>query len=569
MSTDARAKELIDLGEKLFTKKDQLNCMHQAVAENFYVERADFTSPFNLGDDFAAHLMDSHPAMLRRELGNSISAMLRPRDRPWFRMSTMDDDMDEDEVNAAFLEYATKKMKKSIYDPRTKFIRATKEADHDFVTFGQAVISVEESPTRDHLFYRGFHLRDCAWLENNINEVDHLHRKDKMTARKMGMSFKEAKLDRTVKEAMKKNPGQEFNIRCIVMPSDEYDYSKSDGKRGGKKLPFVCVYVDADNCKVIKEGGLADFNYVVPRWHTISGWQYAFSPCTVIALPDARMAQMMARIILESGEKAVDPAYAADAESVREMNIQSGAITWVDLQADRKISDVIQPIMSGDSNMQVAFAMRQDMREMLTKAWFVEKLTLPPVSGGEQMTAEEVRARQEEFIRNLLPLFEPIEIEYNTKLLDKSFNVLRNMGTFNGDEIPDDLRGADVSWQFESPIQVASRRAKTLQFQEVLGLIGAAAQLGGTSPIDLDKALKDAIRGTDAPIDWNKSDDAIAAEAAAAQEEIAGGKLMAEVAGAAEVASGVADAAQRVGQAMQPPQAQGGQKALPAPRKAA
>jgi hypothetical protein len=38
------------------------------------------------------------------------------------------------------------------------------------------------------------------------------------------------------------------------------------------------------------------------------------------------------------------------------------------------------------------------------------------------MTAREVSVRQQEFIRNLLPLFEPIEVEYNSKLLDKTYS---------------------------------------------------------------------------------------------------------------------------------------------------
>lgn len=570
MSSDARAKELIDLGDKLFNKKDPLNSLHQEIAENFYVERADFTTSHSLGADFGEHLMDSFPCILRRELGNSISAMLRPRDRPWFGMTTSDEDRDREPDNAGYLEYATAKVKKAIYDPRSKFIRATKEGDHDFVTFGQAVISVEESQNRDHLSFRGFHLRDCAWLENAAGDVDHLHRRDKFTARKMKQTFQEKNLDRTVKEACKKNPSQEFDIRCIVMPADEYDYSGPGSKtKGKKKLPFIRIYVDANNCKILKESSLADFNYCVPRWHTIPGWQYAFSPATTIALADARMAQMMARIILEAGEKAVDPPVVAVEEAIREVNLAAGAITWADMAFDGKLKEAVMPIQI-ENNMQVAFAMRQDMREMLTKAWFVEKLTLPPVSGSQQMTAEEVRIRQDEFIRNLLPLFEPMEIEYNSRLLDKSFNLMRNMGHFPVNEVPQDLQSADVAWQFDSPLQVASRRAAVTQFQETLGLIAAGAQAGITAiPVDLDVALKAAIHGVGAPAKWMKSDGAMEQEAAQAAEQAAAQSAMLEAQQAAEVAGQVADTSQRIGQAMLPPPQGAPLKALPAPKKKA
>jgi len=567
MAGDARAKELIDLGDGLFRKRDPLLTLWQEQAENFYVERADFTSPHTYGEDFADHLMDSFPSLLRRELGNSISAMLRPRDREWFGMTTLDEGRDRDAVNAEYMEYIVRKMKRAMYDPRAKFVRATKEGDHDYVTFGNCVIAVEEGPTRDHLFYRSFHLRDCAWLENQLGDVDHFHRNDKFTARKMRQVFGEKNLDRTVKEACKKSPGQEFPIRCIVLPTEEYDYTKSDVKRLGKKLPYVCIYIDVANSKILKESGRADFPYVVPRWHTIPGMQYAFSPCTTIALPDARMIQMMAQIILEAGEKAVDPPVVAVEEAVREVNLAAGAITWADIAFDGKLREAVQPIQI-ENNMQVAFAMRQDMRDLLTKAWFVDKLTIPPPSGSDQRTAQEAAILQQEFVRNLLPLFEPMEMEYNARLLDKSFSLMRAMGAFPDDETPDDLRGENVSWSFESPIQVAGRRALVNQFQETLGLIGAGMQAGiSAMPVHLDLALKDAIYGIGAPSRWMKSDEDAEAEAAEAAEAAQAQQALMEVASAAEVAGQVADTSQRVGQAMLPPGAQ--QKALPPPRRAA
>jgi hypothetical protein len=567
MAGDARAKELIDLGDGLFRKRDPLLTLWQEQAENFYVERADFTSPHTYGEDFADHLMDSFPTILRRELGNSISAMLRPRDREWFGMTTLDEGRDRNTVNAEYMEYVCRKMKRAMYDPRAKFVRATKEADHDYVTFGNTVIAVEEGPKRDHLFYRAFHLRDCVWLENQLGDVDHLHRNDKFTARKMMQVFGEKNLDRTVKEACKKNPGQEFPIRCLILPSEEYDYTKSDSKRRGKKLPYVCIYIDVANSKILKESGKPDFPYVVPRWHTVPGMQYAFSPCTTIALPDARMIQMMAQIILEAGEKSVDPPVVAVEEAVREVNLAAGAITWADLAFDGKLKEAVQPIAI-ENNMQVAFAMRQDMRDLLTRAWFVDKLTIPPPNGADQRTAQEAAILQQEFVRNLLPLFEPMEIEYNARVLDKTFALLMAMDAFPEDEVPDDLRRADVSWSFESPIQVASRRALVSQFQEALGLIGAGMQAGiGTVPVNLDMALKDAIYGIGAPSRWMKTEDDIEAEAAQAAEAAMAQQAMMEVSGAAQVAGQVADTSQRIGQAMLPPAQT--MKALPPPKRAA
>lgn len=540
--SDSRAKDILDLGDRLFAKKDTLNSLHQEIAEHFYVERATFTTDAYLGRDFAAHVMDSHPMQARRELGDSVSATLRPRDQQWFKSTTLDEDTDAEPENARGLEYVTKTMRSHMYDPRAKFVRATKEGDHDFITFGQAVISVEESYTRDHLYLRNFHLRDCAWLENPIGDVDHLHRREGMTARTMKKMFGEKVLHRSVKTACEKEPGREFKIRVVCMPADEYDYSKLSEKKGGKKLPFMLVYIDAENMKVLREAPAPDFLYVVPRWRTISGSQYAFSPCTVNALPDGRMSQNLARILLEAGEKMVDPPMLARSEAIREVNLQAGSLTWADLETDQKLSEAAQPFRL-EADMQVGFAMRADLRAMVDSAFFINKLRLP--QSGPDMTATQVRALIEEHIRNLLPVFEPMEHEYNMRLLDKVYNRLAMMQKFDAARLPDALSGAHVSWSFKNPLQEASSRILTQQYREVVEIEMQAMEMGDKrSQVHLPKARRDGIRGIGVPATWIKTEAEIAAEAQAEAQEA---QLMA----AAQQAAAAADVGQKIGDAAQ------------------
>ncbi|MGH6814303.1 MAG: portal protein, partial [Hyphomicrobiaceae bacterium] len=567
MSSDARAKELIDLGDRLFGDKTGFDSLCQEIALNLYPERADFTTTLTLGTDFGAHLMDSFPLLMRRELGNSISAMLRPRDRQWFRTTTLDPDLDSEEEVARYLDHITKTVNSRIYDPHAKFVRATKQADHDYVTFGQAVISVEEAPNRTHLFFRAHHVRDCAWLDNEIGEVDHLHRKDSMTARAMKRRFGERVLDSSILQACEKEPGKMFPLRVVVLPADEYDgyggaatAEAADRKgirdpgspsgRPGLRLPYAIVYIDAAHGKILREGGLIDFPYVVPRWHMISGSPYAFSPAAMTALPDARMAQDLARILIEAGEKMVDPPMIATEEAVREVNIQAGAVTWVDYAYDERLGEALRPLrIEGD--MRTGLAMRQDLRDLLNKAFFIDRLGLPNAPG--DMTAYETAKRVEEHIRNLLPLFEPIEIEYNVRLLDKAFALLRNMNMFDTDAMPERLSGAAVAWAFESPLQQAQSRLVVSQFGEVLSLVRMAAEAGVKAmPIYVGKALKDAIRGTGAPATWRKSEaeEAAETEQAEAQQALAGAAQ--EIAAGSAAVEQASNASLALRQAMAP-----------------
>lgn len=553
MAKDHRAMELIDLGDSLYSDKRPLDSLHQEIAWQFVPDLADFTTKLVLGQDFGVDRMDGYPEQVSRELSNSLSAMLRPQDRPWFKTTTLNEEIDADEANARYLDYVTGTIRQGLYDPRSKFIRATKQADRFYVNFGQAVLSVEEAPTRDHLYFKSYHLRDCAWLENDLGEIDHLHRKEKMTARAIVKKFSRSsdQVASQITDAYLKKPNQEFDIRVIVLPADEYDMKTPDSKRSGKKLPYVICYVDVANGKVIREMGLPEFIYVVPRWHLFAGTQYAFSPATMPALADARMAQMLSQILLESGEKAIDPPILAKQEIViGEPNIQAGGITWVDLEHDASLKEALD-ILKLDPDMKVGFEMRKDVREMLSKAFYIDKLTLP--EAGANMTAYEVGRRLEEHVRNLLPLFEPMQIEYNTRLLDKAYATLLNMNKFRTDgsngtpPLPDSLRAADVTWAFQSPIQQAQDQILVEYFKGSLELVSIGMQAGATAnPLNVDKALKDALRGTGAPAIWRKTQDEMDQEAEQLAQQRQMQQIAQTVSQGAQVAGQVGDAAQKL-----------------------
>ena len=237
----ARVKELIEQGERLFSSRIQILSLWQSIAENFYVERADFTTTRSIGQEFAAHLMTGVPAMCRRDLANQIGAMLRPRGQPWFHARTPIEQLNRDPASRQWLDWASDKMRLYMYDTRSGFIRATREGDHDFAAFGQAVISVELNRDNDGLLFRCWHLRDVAWSENYHFEVDLVHRKWKPTARQLAQLFPKTVSDK-INKVLEKDPYKEINCRHIIIPSNDYDLSNTK-----KKHPFVSIYIDADN----------------------------------------------------------------------------------------------------------------------------------------------------------------------------------------------------------------------------------------------------------------------------------------------------------------------------------
>lgn len=495
---DSMCKSLMAAGDHLFSKRAPLLSLWQEIGDHFYPERAQFTTDLSLGQDFASNLMTSYPLMARRDLGNSFSGMLRRGE--WFHMRAQREDR-EDQDAKEWLEWATATQRRAMYARPTQFIRAVNEGDHDFAAFGQCAISVEMNRTADDLLYRCWHLRDLAWCENHDGKIDTVHLKWKPTSKDLVKMFPKT-VSQKVRNNLEKEPYTEINCRRIVLPADDYE-----NRPGQKRTPYVSVYIDIENETVLEEVWIYNKVFVVPRWQTVSGSQYAYSPATIIALPDARLIQQMTLVLLEAGEKAVNPPMIAYKEAIKsDINTYAGGTTWVDFAYDERTGAPIQPLYNDKSGIPAGLNMREDIRAMIHEAFYLNKLTLPPQG---DMTAFEVSQRIQEYIRQALPIFGPMETEYNGDLCELTFDVLMRAGTFSGRELPDSLDSEEVQFRFESPLQAAIDSEKVNQFNQSANLLAAAVQMDPTvtAEFDVHAAFRSAIQGSGAPADWLNSEE--------------------------------------------------------------
>lgn len=510
------AKQVISEIQKMADRafvRDTLMSYFQEVAENFYPERADFTVMRYLGEEFADNLTTSVPLLVRRDLGDLMSSMLRPTDIKWFDPTTSRPDRltYDDKL---WLELAGRAQRNAMYDRAAKFMRATKECDHDYATFGQGVISAEVNPETNTLLYRCWHLRDVAWLENYERDTIPIFRKWNPTAyelKKFAKSRKGEVSDDVDKLASDPNTmDEDVCVYHAVLEADRYE--SIDGKKF--RTPYVSIYFEKESGHVIAEEQSWTKIYVIPRWQTVSGSQYAYSPATVAALPDARLLQDMTLTLLEAGEKAVDPPLIATQDVVRsDVDQAAGGITWVDSEYDERLGDALRPMTINSSGLPTGFNMSEMIKRGIESAFYLDKIGLPPMQG--RMTAFETAQRVKEYIQKIIPLFSPIEEDYNGALCEDTFELLLRNNAFGPrDSIPEGLRGADVRFSFRSPISESLDRQKAQSFQEAKAMLAEAIPLDQSAArmIEIRKALRDTLEGIGVPIEWMRSEEQLQAE---------------------------------------------------------
>ena len=552
---DQQGRDLLDMDSRMFSKKESIDSFHQEIAEYFYPERANFTGEITLGEEFATHLTDFTPVMVRRNLADQIGSLVRPSDREWFKKSVENKEVRRDVAAKDFLEFMTATTRSILYSRDSGFRRMAKEHENDFAAFGAGASLVSYSADRSNLLMKCHHLKDMAFGENQAGQVDHAHRKADMTARSMLALFKsEDKFPQSVKDALaRRDEKSTFKLRHIFVPLTTYDpYRKFP-----KWAKWADVYVTEDG-KILQEIPSETFDYVISRWQTVSGSVYPFSPATVVALPQARMLQRMMHTLIEAGEKRVDPPLIATEDAVTSaVSLQAGAITYLDAEYDERMGAALRPLDLG-KDVGLGEALINDSREMLAEAFFLNKLA-PLSSRDKNMTAYEASQLVGEFIRNALPLFDPIEDEWTDNLLEVCTSKIMRAGGYgpidaNGipEDLPDSLLGQDIKNQFSNALREARERQTINAFVESAQLIDAAASIdqGALAEVNTRTMFRDAFGAVPGgSADWLNGEQEAAQTRQQLNEQANAEAQVAEIAQGADVVEAIGQAAQSVGAA--------------------
>lgn len=553
-----RVQDLVRVGDSLFAKRYPILSLWQVQAENFHVMRADFTRARYLSEEFGSYLMTGRPARCHRDLKNAFSAMLRRGQ--WFHAKTDSELVNEDRESKIWLDRASKIMRLAMYDRRANFVRATKDADGDFCAFGNAVI------TRDivdyaHFLFECWHLRDVAWDQDYKHQINTVHFDWKPQARQLQGMSRSPDFDISPKIAQLKREESFRDVKCrkIIVPSDEYDLPP----QRTRNKPWVSVLVDCENEHVMQETPLRSFRVTIPRWETAGtmyGSQYGYSPPVVYGLPDGRMLQQMMLSMLEASEKATSPPLIAVGEAINGgVNLYASGITQTDADYDERTGDVLRPLNLQFEGIQFGAAQLERLEQALDDSFFLSKIRFPEIS--KDMTAYEASKLWDEFIRESLPLWEPVQQEYNAALCDGVFQDCLAMGKFGPfDEMPQALRGREVVWEFDTPITVAADRALKGAFDAMMQTLAEGAQVdpGVVMNADLDTATRDAIDGGGAPANWLRPIELVRQMKEQKQQEEQALAAAQAVTQGADTATRVANAAESAGNAARSLQAAGG-----------
>jgi len=406
------------------------------------------------GEKKGIELYDNTAMISCEVLVAALHGMLTNPNTLWFSLQTGHEGLDDQDHIASYLQRLTRNMHKVLNN--SNFQPEVYEYYLDLVSVGTATLIAEEDENNVVRFSTK-HVTNMYIQENNLGFIDDALRTFCWTASQLISEFMkdvkdpseadiEGKLGKAVAVSYKKNDNKKFDVIHAVYKDD---------LTSTQKMPFLSQYILKDTEKEIHEGRFRKFPYLISRWSKASEEQYGRSP-GMIALPEAKTLNVMAKTMLKGAQKIVDPpVQMPDDGFVRPLRTQPGGVNYYRAGSQ----DRVTPIFN-DSRIDFGFEAIRERQQRVREAFFVDKLNL---AENKRMTTTEVNQRIQEQLRFLGPLVGRQQVEFLRPLVDRVLDIMIRSdkdGTLIG-EVPEELAGLELDVTYSSPIAIAQRASES------------------------------------------------------------------------------------------------------------
>lgn len=478
---------MLDTALKARDGRDQWMNLWQELAEMFLPNRADFTNQERQqGEERSDNLWDNNPELSARGLWSALPTLLRPAGKQWFKAKPKNSRLLMVEPVRQWLYEVTQITYDALYDPRVNADKILSEVDADLVVFGTGVSTVGWHKAKRHLILKSRSLAKTCLMAGRDGQPNAAFSFEAPTLRQIVEEFGESKLTTKMKEAYDKPKprlDQPFELVHCCVPAVDW---RAMGANHNSRFTYHSTWLSVECKELIEESGYYEFPYVTPRWDTLTGEVYGRSPA-MVALPDARVVHAMAKTFLEAGEMSLRPPTWSYADMIRgDLGLYPGGHTVLDMVGFQGSGDPIKAIQIGSFPEKI-YEVWLKKNEQVGAAFFRDILELPSMRD-KNMTATEINARLDQYLRQVAPVMARVNDSYNAALINRVFQVLLREGMFPPP--PQELYGEEIEFDYESPIKTARDKAEALKIIEGLQMILPLAE---ASPDILDNYDFDAI----------------------------------------------------------------------------
>jgi hypothetical protein len=484
-------------------------------------------------------IYNSHGINSFRITAAGMTSGLSSPSRPWFRLTTFDEESLDDEETRDWLSEVEKRMYAFLAE--TNFYAAAKSGYAEISMFGTEACAMVEHPVRG-LVCHALTVGEYWIALGDDNMPNTLYRRAPMSVHQQVQSFGLDKVSRRVKDAYDRS---DYDMATKVMQAIEPN-EDPDGTMTAKGKPWRSFYWDEeDDDKIhgqLRLSGFDDQPFWAARWDAVGGDTYGNSP-GMEALPDLRELQLQTKRKTEATAFLVKPEKIVP--STLKLTGQAGNVVSVG-SVDK--DSVIVPYQMPYQAISAIVEDIQRCTEAVDQLSFASLfLAITNMEGVQPRNVEEIASRNEEKMTQLGPAIERVNGEKLKPVIDRVFGIMSRLNLLPPP--PQHLQGQALKIDFVSILTQMQRMVGIGQTERVTGFIGnlAAAFPEAADKLNVDEAIDDYADRAGAPPKIIRSDQEIEAMRQARQQQ----QQMAQTAAAMPAVRDGADAARLLSEAAQ------------------
>ena len=523
-SKESKRKRLNALMAGLKSDRQSFEAHWRDLSEYFRPRRARFTLADNArGNKRSEKIIDSTPVFAARTLQAGMMSGVTSPARPWFRLTLPDKQLAEHHDVRRWLDDVRERMA-SVFI-RSNLYNQLPSYYGDMGVFGTAALAIEED---DETTIRATHFAIGEyWLATNAKgQVRTFAREFQMTVRQVVEQFgifegdsdvpSEHNLSLQVVNAWKGDRlDEKVTIVHLITENPAHDPKKLDAKF----KRYVSLYFEngTGDDKMLQESGYDEFPVMAARWETTPGDVYGTDSPGMTALSDNKALQFGEKLGAQALEKMVKPPMVASVSMTQNpLSLLPGGVSYVDETSDKKFRAAID---TSGFRVDLLGQEQDKVRMRVEKAFFVDLFLLISSSDRREITATEIRVRQEEKLLNLGPVLERINEDLLDPLIDRVFNIMQRRGEIPPP--PEALQGMPLRVEYVSVMAQAQKAIGRSGLETFASFGASVAQFRPDvlDKIDTDQMMDEYAEMTGVPVSVIVSDEQVA-EVRAARAEV-------------------------------------------------
>lgn len=434
--------ELERLRSQLLTERSTFLSHWQELGRYIFPRRTRlFTTDVDRGTRRNQNIIDSTGGLAARTLRSGMISSFTSPSRPWFRLTTLDPDLAKRESVKEWLYDVTWLMSETFL--RSNVYNSLSTVYGDIGVFGTGAMLIEESFDKVIHTYP-FAIGSYYIFADDRLKINGFMRDFRLTVRqiveKFGVKQGSTDIDWSNISALVKGLWDRgtteawIEMSHAIIPNPEWDPRSmfSDKKK------YLSVYYergslggqyslsDLDTTKVLQKRGYDKFRVLVPRWEVTGEDVYGTYCPGMEALGDIQQLQMMERRGAQALEKLINPPMVGpSALRGAKATVLPGDITYLDVRDGQQS---FTPAYQINPNFQQLESKEEQIRGRIKKCFHEDLwLVISNLERG-QVTAEEIRALQQEKLQEIGPVVDRLNQDLLDPLIDNTFDIMMAQG---------------------------------------------------------------------------------------------------------------------------------------------